>query len=72
MSVKKYRSVDEMPGPRVFPPLDPENLRRLCEVNELAALLHPIRLVPGVHKFRSMEEANGHRQDLLLQRIHRR
>lgn len=70
MSVKKYRAVDEIPDPRVFPPLDrealrrlsegsPEALLRLSEVNELAALLHPIGLVPGVRKGRSMEEANG-------------
>lgn len=62
MSVRKYRSVTEMPGVRPRPPLDPENLRIACELTELAYQLHPWRFEPGVYKFRSLEEANRHRQ----------
>ncbi len=63
MSVKKYTSVDQMPGADTYPPGDPENLRRLAEANALAALFREIRFTPGVFKFRSVEEASRHRQE---------
>lgn len=56
MSVRKFRSVYDMPGPPVLRPLDPDNLRIACELTELAFGLHPWRLKSGVHKFRSVEE----------------
>lgn len=62
MPVLKYRSVADMPGVRPLRPLDPENLRVACELSELSFALHPWRLEPGVHKFRSVEEASRHRQ----------
>ena len=40
---------EQMPDSRVFPPLDPENLVRLGEVNAMAAC--PARFEPGVRKF---------------------
>jgi hypothetical protein len=61
MTVRKYRSVDEMPGVRPRTPLDPENIRIACELSELSFALRPWRLEPGVHKFRSQEAANRHR-----------
>ena len=63
MSVRKYGSVEEMPGVRPLPPLDPDNLRIACELTELAYALHPWRFEPGVRKFRSLEEAFQHRQE---------
>lgn len=62
MPVRKYRSVAEMPGARPLRPLDADNLRIACELSELAYGLHPWRFEPGVRKFRSIEEANRHRQ----------
>ncbi|HEX9698679.1 MAG TPA: hypothetical protein VGD06_04385 [Acidobacteriota bacterium] len=61
MTVRKYRSVAEMPGARPRPPLDPENIRIACELSELAFALRPWHLEPGVSKFRSQEQANRHR-----------
>jgi len=61
MTVRKYRSVDEMPGVRPRTPLDPENIRIACELSELSFALRPWRLEPGVRKFRSHEAANRHR-----------
>ena len=60
MPIHKYRSVTEMPGIRARTPLDPENLRIVCELSELAYALHPWSFEPGVRKFRSIEEANRH------------
>ena len=61
MPIRKYRSVSEMPGVKARKPLDPENLRIVCELTELAYALHPWRFEPGVRKFRSIEEAHRHR-----------
>lgn len=52
MGVRKFRSVEEMPGPPVRPRLDPENLRLAFGLSSLAGL-RPIRLVAGVRKYRS-------------------
>ncbi len=62
MPVRKYRSVEEMPGVPPRAPHDPENLAIACELSELAAKLYPRKLEPGVWKFRTMEEANRHRR----------
>lgn len=63
MPIRKYRSVAEMPGVRPLRPLDPDNLRIACELTELSFALHPWRFEPGVRKFRSLEEANRHREE---------
>ena len=61
MPVRKYRSVEEMPGRQARPPLDPQNLDLLFELLQLVDWLHPFSRTPGVTKFRSMDEANHHR-----------
>lgn len=64
MPVRKFRSVEEMPG--VAPrrrPHDPENLRIACELSELAYALKPWHFEPGVRKFRSVEEAGRQRRE---------
>jgi hypothetical protein len=72
MGVKKYRSVREMPGPPALPPLDPDNLRRALELCALTDWLFPVQRAPGVRKFRSMEEANRHREEWEAEAIRRR
>lgn len=62
MPVRKFRSVAEMPGPPALPPLDPANLRTACELMDLAARLRPMRLIPGVRRFRNLEEADTFRR----------
>ena len=61
MGVRKFRSVGEMSGPPPLRPLDPENLRIACELSSLE-LLAPLRRVPGVRKFRSVEEMSRERE----------
>jgi len=63
VTVRKYRSAEEMPGVPPRTPLDPDNLRIACELTELAYALHPWHFEPGVYKFRTIEEANRHRQE---------
>jgi len=57
MGVRKFRSVEEMPGPPRRLPLDPENLRLAFGLASVAHGLHPARQRPGVRKFRSWDEA---------------
>ena len=57
MPVRKFRSVADMPGPQRRTPLDPENLRLACSLTQLTYWLHPMKHVPGVRKYRSVEEA---------------
>ncbi len=56
MSVKKFRSVAQMPSPPARRPLDPENLRIAFELSKLAQRLHARRFEPGVRKLRSSVE----------------
>lgn len=63
MGVRKFRSVEEMPGPPRLPRLDPDNLRLAFGLSSLAGL-RPTHLTPGVRKFRSWDEllaAQGNR-----------
>ena len=53
MGVRKYRSIEEMPGPPPRVPLDPENLRLAFALMDLARRLGLPGDVPGVRRFRS-------------------
>lgn len=61
MPVRKYRSIEDMPGPAPLPPLRAENLEAACNLSEMAYRMRPWRFMPGVHKYRSIEEANRSR-----------
>jgi len=56
MPVRKFRSVADMPQ-APLPPLDPRNLKLACDLSTVAARLRPLRFPAGVHKHRSLEEA---------------
>ena len=56
MGVRKYHSVDEMPGPRPRRPLDPDNLRLAFGLASLAHGLHPLHQEPGVRRFRTWND----------------
>lgn len=57
MGVRKFRSVEEMPGPARRPRLDPENLELALGLSSLAHGLRRTRAKPGVRRFRSWDEA---------------
>ena len=61
MGVRKFRSVEEMPGPPPLPRLHPDNLRIACGLASLGERLSPLGRRPGVRKFRSWDEALGAR-----------
>jgi hypothetical protein len=62
MGVRKYRSIADMPGPAPRTPLDPDNLRLSASLMDLTHRLSRFSYVPGVRKFRSVEEAEAHRR----------
>jgi hypothetical protein len=57
MGVRKFPSVEQMPGPPPLARLDPENLRIALGLASLASALSPLRRTPGVRKFRSWNDA---------------
>jgi len=61
MPVERYRSIEDMPPPWREAD-DPSNLRRVAEMMTIGLRMSP-RPVPGVYKFRSIEEANAGRDD---------
>jgi hypothetical protein len=54
--IRKFHSVEEIPGPPPGTPLDPDNLRQAFELSRLAYGLRPWARAPGVHKFRSVAD----------------
>jgi hypothetical protein len=62
MGVRKFRSIADMPGPPPRVPLDSDNLRIAVSLMSLTHRLSRFSYVPGVRKFRSVEEADAHRR----------
>ena len=62
MSIRKMRDISEATAPRAEP-LDPENLRVAFELSITALRLHPRDRVRGVHRCRSIHEANEAKRD---------
>lgn len=56
MGVRKFRSVEDMPGPPLLPRLDPENLRLAFGLASAATAFRPVRLTPGIRRFRSWND----------------
>jgi hypothetical protein len=59
MPIKKFRSVVDMPPP--LPPPPEARWRRITELWALSSRLHRTRFPAGVHKNRTIEEANRRR-----------
>jgi len=72
VGVRKFRSVEEMPGPPVRTPLDPENLRIAFGLVELGTRLSPLRRPPGLRKFASWDEAMQARDQAILSALRAR
>jgi len=60
--VRKFRSVEAMPPPPPRAPLDPQNLKIACDLSALAVGLRPRRFPPGLHRYRTVEEASRRRE----------
>lgn len=56
MPVRKMRHVAEASAPHAAP-LRPENLRSAFELSEVAFRLHRYQIRRGVHRYRSIEDA---------------
>lgn len=56
MPVRKFRSVEEMPDPATVASGSAEHWRRVARVWHRAVLLARRRRVPGVRRFRSVDD----------------
>ena len=62
MPVRRYRDVAEMPGPR-RPASALAGLAAACAASSISRAFGTLRQAPrGVRRFRSVEEADAHRQ----------
>ena len=63
MTVRRYRSIEDMPRPWRAPD-DPENLHEAALMLGLhRAFNHAVKWKTGVHRYRSIEEAEADRDD---------
>jgi hypothetical protein len=56
MGVRKFPSVEDMPGPPPLPRLDPDNLRLAFGLASAMTAFRPVHRTPGIRKFRSWNE----------------
>lgn len=61
MPVRKFRDVSEMEATLWYDRGDPALGRAISGVWDFAARVCPLRFPPGVHKYRSIEDANADR-----------
>jgi hypothetical protein len=66
MPVRKFRSVEEMPGPEPVSSDDARLWQAIAQLLTLSSRLLPRRLPAGVYKSRSPEEANRRREQAEL------
>jgi hypothetical protein len=63
MPIRKFHSVADIPAPSERRPFDPENLRLAFSLARFCYELRPLKLRPGVHKHRSIAEAQRWRDE---------
>ncbi|MBI5159807.1 MAG: hypothetical protein HY996_00060 [Micrococcales bacterium] len=64
MPIRKFRAIEEMTPPLEARPCDAANLRAAIELSRTCISLRRYKLPSGVHKHRSIEEANEARRRL--------
>ena len=62
MAVEKLRDISEATTP-FLPPLRPENLRSAFALSETARRFARLTWTPGIHRFRSLQDAQRARPD---------
>jgi hypothetical protein len=62
MPVRKFRDVSEMEDSLWYDRGDPELWLAIARVWDFAARVCPLQFPPGVHKYRSIEEADADRE----------
>ena len=61
MPVRKFATHDDVRRAQALDPGDPRIPERLRQVLHMGAQLYPVVRPPGVHRFRSLAEANAWR-----------
>ena len=71
MTMRKFRSGEDIPGPVARAPLDPENLRIAFGLSAVAGAFFPVRFSPGARKFRSWADLLQHRDEQIRELVTR-
>ena len=66
MPVEKYRSIEDMPDVPRRQPGDPTLARTMRQIWDLGRRASTRRFRPGVYKFRSIEEMDAARDEILV------
>ena len=72
MGLRRYRSVEDMPGDSPRPPLDPENLVIAFGLMDLAHRIAALSFPPGIKKYRSHDEMLRARERQATHHLHTR
>jgi hypothetical protein len=70
MPVRRFRTFDEARRDLWLEPGDPKLLARIRSLWKFSARLAPCTMPRGIHKFRTIEEANQDRDFWTRRRIH--
>jgi hypothetical protein len=62
MPVRKFKDVSEMERTLWYEPGDPALYRAIAGVWDFSARVCPLHFPPGVHRYRTIEEANADRE----------
>ena len=66
MPVEKYRSIEDMPDVPRRRPGDPQPSRTMRQLWDFGRRAATMRFRPGVYKFRSIEEMDAARDEILV------
>jgi hypothetical protein len=66
MPVYKYKTFEEAERAFWNIKVDDEHFKRVAELWEFAHELNPLSYPPGIFKFKTIEEANRHRDEIEL------
>lgn len=64
MPVQKFRTFEEAEKALITPYPDEDYFKRIVELLNFANKLNPISYPRGIFKFRTIEEANKHREEI--------
>lgn len=69
MTVRRYRSVEEMPAPTRGDPRDPATYARIKALWRISERFTPPLFQPGVCRYRSIEESQAARERATIERM---
>jgi hypothetical protein len=63
MPIRRYRSIEDMPGPPTYAPGSPDGLRALLRVLDFVRRTNPRHHPPGIVRFRSLAQLQDYEDE---------